>query len=645
MKIERIFGPSATSTPSLARKRSDAALTRRAFKLPRIAATEPHPHDAQNIRSAVFAAPRYHGAAMANHTTSFMSQLCFGSIEEDQILPYPKMKEGDQEVFKNIRGSIEQLLKTRDKDFREWDAKGEMPTDFIEEMKQFGLFSLLIPEAHGGMGLSTTAYSRTLQELARYDGSIAVTIGAHSSIGMRGLLLFGTDEQKAKWCPKLATGEMIAAFCLTEPSAGSDAASIKTTAVQDGDDWILNGSKLWITNGGIAQFYTVFAKTGGQAERGHMTAFIVTRDMEGVSTGPHEDKMGLRASNTTTVILENVRVPKSHVLGEVGKGFKVAMKILNSGRTGLGGGAVGGMKKMIALATKQAKERVQFGKPIAEFGLIKQKLGQMVVDCYAAESAVNMVNHFIDSGHEDYAVEAAIAKVYSSEALWRTIDEALQIAGGNGFMREFPYERALRDCRINRIFEGTNDILRLFIALTAMNEVGGQLKELSSSLKGIFNDPIKGFGVISDYALRRASLATTYVKREGTGFTKLHPALEKEQAVFEELTRELATAVDRVLRKHGKNIIGKQFASRRLADMMIDLFVLSCTMSRVSTAVFEKGAAAVTKELEILEVLCGEVRRRVRGNLSQIDDNDDEYIKSLADQALDVEGFSWDNVS
>ena len=583
---------------------------------------------------------------MANNPApSFISQLCFGSIEEDQILPYPKMKDGDQEVFKNIRGSIEQLLKPHEKDFREWDAKGEMPASFLEEMKQFGLFSLLIPEAFGGMNLSTTAYSRTLQELATYDGSVAVTVGAHSSIGMRGLLLFGTDEQKARWCPKLATGEMIAAFCLTEPGAGSDAASIKTTAVADGDDFILNGSKLWITNGGIAQFYTVFAKTGGQAERGHMTAFIVTSDMVGVSTGPHEDKMGLRASNTTTVNMDNVRVPRGNVLGEVGKGFKVAMKILNSGRTGLGGGSVGVMKKMIARATKQAKERVQFGKPIAEFGLIKQKLGHMVVACYATESAVNMVNHFIDSGQEEYAVEAAITKVFASEAMWRTVDEALQIAGGNGFMREFPYERALRDARINRIFEGTNDILRLFIALTAMNEVGSELKELSSSLKGIFDNPIKGFGLISDYARRRASFATTYVKREKQAFTKLHPALVKEQAIFQDLTRDLATAVDRILRKHGKNIIGKQFASRRMAEMMIDLFVLSCTMARVSTAITEKGAAAVTKELEILQVLTGQVKRRVAKNLSAIDDNDDEYVKSLADHALDAEAYIWDNVT
>ncbi len=582
---------------------------------------------------------------MANETPSFMSQLAFGSIEEDQLLPYPKMKPADQELFKNVRGSLEQLFKPHEHDFRKWDAEGEWPDSFLEELKQFGLFSLIIPEAHGGMGMSTTAYSRTLQEISRHDGSVAVTVGAHSSIGMRGLLLFGTDAQKEKYLARLASGEMLAAFCLTEPGAGSDAASIKTHAQDMGDHWLLNGNKLWITNGGIADFYTVFARTSAPNEKSQITAFIVTRDLGGVSSGPHEDKMGLRASNTTTVIFENVKVPKENVLGEVGRGFKVAMKILNSGRTGIGGGSVGVMKRIIELSTRQAKERAQFGKPIAEFGLVKQKLGHMVVDCYATESAVNMVNHFIDSGHEDYAVEAAITKVFGSEAMWRTIDEGLQIAGGNGFMREFPYERLLRDARINRIFEGTNDILRLFIALTAMNNVGSELKELAASLKGIFDNPIKGFGVLSDYARRRASLVTSYVKRDKQHFTKLHPAVTRQQAVFEALTAELATAADRLLRKHGKNIIGKQFASRRIADAMIDLFVLACTLSRVSTSVSEKGAASATKELEILEVLTGQVGRRVRANFAKLEHNDDELIKSLADHAFDVEAYSWDNVT
>ena len=216
----------------------------------------------------------------------------------------------------------------------------------------------------------------------------------------------------------------------------------------------------------------MFART--DTPEGKMTAFIVEARWPGVSHGPHEDKMGIRASSTTTVAFDNVRVPAENVLGDVGKGFKVAMSILNNGRTGLGGGAVGGMKALIRLATAQAQERKQFGKPIAEFGLVREKIAQMVVDCFAAESAVWMVAHYIDAGCEDYAVEAAISKVFASEAMRRAADEALQIAGGNGFMREFPYERIVRDARILPIFEGTNEILRLFIALSALKGVGAR---------------------------------------------------------------------------------------------------------------------------------------------------------------------------
>jgi hypothetical protein len=354
--------------------------------------------------------------------------------------------------------------------------------------------------------------------------------------------------------------------------------------------------------------------------------------------------VGLRASNTTTLILENVRVPEANILGEVGKGFKVAMKILNSGRTGLGGGCVGGMKRMIELAAKQSKMRTQFGKPISDYGLIKQKIGHMVVETYASESVVNLVSGLIDQGYQDYAVEAAISKVYSTEVLWKTIDESLQIAGGNGFMCEFPYERALRDSRVNRIFEGTNDILRLFIALTAMNDVGKQLKELSDSLKGIFNDPIKGFGVMSEYARKQVALNTGFTSLKNEKFTKINPALKEYTTAYEEMTRELSKATDRILRKHGKGIIGKQFATKRLADIMIDLFVLAATLGRVNEEIKTRGLGNCTKDIEILHVLTGQVKRRVRSNLSKIDDNDDDFIKSLADHALEAEHYTWDNV-
>jgi acyl-CoA dehydrogenase family protein 9 len=577
------------------------------------------------------------------NTAGFMRTLCLGLIEESIVLPFPEIPAGEKETLRGVLGSLEQLLAPREADFKKWDRSGEFPPEFIEELKAFGLFGLVIPEESGGIGFGSAAYSRTLQEVATYDASVAVTIGAHSSIGMRGLLLFGNDEQRARFYPRLATGETIAAFCLTEPGSGSDAASVKTSAVRDGDTWILNGNKIWITNGGIADFFTVFAKTGKPDERSQLTAFIVTRDMPGVSTGPHEDKMGIRASSTTTVHFDNVRVPAANLLGEEGKGFKVAMMILNSGRTGLGGGSVGGMKRLIRLATVQAKGRVQFGKPISEFGLIKQKVGQMVIDCYATEAVVSLVAGLIDQGYKEYAVEAAISKVFASEALNRAADEALQIAAGNGYMSEYPYERVVRDSRINRIFEGTNEILRLFIALTAMNDVGQSLRELSKSLEGAFTEPIKGFGVLSEYARRRVSLATG-INREGSTFTRLHPELKASSSVVEESVRDLASAVDRLLRKHGRNIVEKQFATRRLGDMMIDLFVSVCVLSRVDAALRAQGAEKSVRELDIAKAFVAQARKRIRNNMAEIDSNEDEAIKALADQAFDAEKFVWDTL-
>lgn len=574
-------------------------------------------------------------------TVSFMRSLCMGKIEEDLLFPFPKMKKEESTTLTSLFDSFHSWLGTRDAEFRKWDVAGELPKEFLNEMKEFGLFSLIVPEEFGGLGFSSTAYSRVLQELTKYDASIVLTAGAHSSIGMRGLLLYGTPEQKKKYFPKLATGEMVAAFCLTEANAGSDAASLKTRAVQDGDHWVLNGEKIWITNGGIADFFTVFARTEGAGSKGQVTAFIVTRDMQGVTNGPHEDKMGIRASSTTTVNFNNVRVPNANVLGEVGKGFKVAMNILNAGRTGLGGGCIGAMKKLIELSTKQAKQRKQFNQTISNFGLIKQKVGLMVVNCYVSESVVSMVAGLVDGGSKDYAVEAAISKIFASEALWSTVDEALQIAGGNGFMREFPYERIMRDCRINRIFEGTNEILRLFVALTAMNDVGSQLKEVASSLGNVLQDPIKGFGVLSDYAKRRMTLATGFGKQT---FSKPHGALKDHAEFFESLTTQLSTATDRILRKHGKNIMNKQFATKRLADIMIDMFAFACVMSRVTQSLESKGVGKCAQEIEILEIFVGQIKRRIAQNYEQIDNNEDEQIKSVADFAFEEEKYSWDNL-
>ena len=212
---------------------------------------------------------------------SFMRALCMGKISEDILFPFPKMKEDEKNTLKTVFSSFASWLKGKENDFRKWDKQGELPKEFLQEMKEFGLFSFIVPEEFGGLGLSVTGYSRVLQELSKYEAAVAITAGAHSSIGMKGLLLFGTEEQKRKYLPQLATGEMVACFCLTEPSAGSDAAGIKCKAVKEGNDWILTGEKIWITNGGLADFFTVFART--DTPEGQITAFIVTRDMAGVS--------------------------------------------------------------------------------------------------------------------------------------------------------------------------------------------------------------------------------------------------------------------------------------------------------------------------------------------------------------------------
>jgi len=578
---------------------------------------------------------------MPDTSISFMRSLCAGEIEEDVLFPYPTLLGDERETLTAVVDAVDAVLEGHAEDFRSWDVVGEMPADFIQELREFGLFGLVIPETHGGMDFGSMAYSRTVQQVARHDASVAVTIGAHSSIGMRGLKLYGTDEQRERYYPALASGEMIAAFCLTEAGAGSDAASITTRAEEKDDHFLLNGSKIWVTNGGIADFFTVFAKTGDAEARSKLSAFIVTRDMAGVSVGAHEDKMGIRANSTCTVYFEDVKVPKENLLGPLHSGFKVAMNILNNGRSGLAGGCVGGMKTLIALAAGHATERHQFGQPIGSFGLVKQKIGHMVVDCYATESAVGVIAALADRGYDDFSIEAAITKVFASEALWRGADEALQTAGGTGFMREYPYERVVRDSRINRIYEGTNDILRLFIALSALNDVGQRLKEMAGSLRGIFDDPIKGFGLLYEYAKQRATWATG-LPVSNLRMSKAHVALQAEADIFEDAARDLAAMTDRLLRKHGKNIIGKQFATSRLANVMIELFVLACVISRVSAEIEEKGVDATAEEIGIAKIYAGQVRFRARHNFRRIDDNDDELIKGLAEATYERGGYGWD---
>jgi alkylation response protein AidB-like acyl-CoA dehydrogenase len=572
---------------------------------------------------------------------SVAKSLLAGKILEEQLFPYPRLRDKDREVLGMMMDAIDQFLAPRQADFKLWDRAAAQPAEFIAGLRDLGLFGLIIPEEHGGLGLSNAGYARVLSQTSMHDSAVSLTIGAHSSIGMKGILLFGTEEQKARYLPKLASGAMIAAFCLTESGAGSDAASIRTQAVKNADgSWTLNGEKIWITNGGIADLYTVFARTASAA--GKITAFVVEAAWPGVSHGPHEDKMGIRASSTTTVSFTDVRVPAANVLDTEGKGFKVAMAILNNGRTGLGGGAVGGMKALIALATRQAQSRRQFDTPIAGFELVRDKISQMAVDCFAAESAVWMVAHFIDSGVEDYSVEAAMSKVFASEALQRSAYEALQIAGGNGFMRDFPYEQVTRDCRILTIFEGTNEVLRLYIALSGLKDLGRSLGELKTAVDEIFNHPIKGFGVLTDYAERRLTRATG-VGRDKIA-TALPEGLREAAGIYERYTVELSRAADHLLRKHGKSIADRQYDLKRIADIGIDLFVGLCTLSRAVTLNRTPGEEAA-QALGIARLFAQQAKRRMANGVRRITRNEDEEMNRLAGFILDKGSYPWDIVS
>jgi alkylation response protein AidB-like acyl-CoA dehydrogenase len=569
---------------------------------------------------------------------SVAKNLVAGRILEEQLFPYPRLRDKDREVLGMMLDAIDQYLTPRHQDFKDWDRAAEQPAEFIQGLRDLGLFGLIIPEEHGGLGLSNAGYARVLSQSSSHDSSVSLTIGAHSSIGMKGILLFGTAGQKSRYLPKLASGEMIAAFCLTESGAGSDAASVRTQAVQNADgSWLLNGEKIWITNGGIADLYTVFARTASPG--GKITAFVVEAAWPGVSHGQHEDKMGIRASSTTTVNFSDVRVPAENVLDTEGKGFKVAMAILNNGRTGLGGGAVGSMKTLIALATQQAQARKQFASAIGEFGLVREKISQMTVDCFAAESVVWMVAHYIDSGVEDYSVEAAMSKVFASEALQRSAYEALQIAAGSGYMRDSPYEQITRDCRILTIFEGTNEVLRLYIALSGLKDLGKSLGELRAAVDDIFNNFIKGFGVLTEYAEKRLTQAT------GVGgdkiSTPLPQGLREAAGIYERYTIELAKASEYLLRKHGKSIADRQHDLKRIADIGIDLFVGLCVLSRAASIPDTSGEESV-QATGAARVFAQQAKRRMANAVRRITRNEDEEMDRLAGFMLDKGRYPWD---
>ncbi|XP_036301434.1 complex I assembly factor ACAD9, mitochondrial isoform X3 [Pipistrellus kuhlii] len=519
----------------------------------------------------------------SSRTHAFAKELFLGRIEKKEVFPFPEVSQDELNEINHFVGPIEKFF-TEEVDSRKIDQEGKIPTETLEKLKSLGLFGMQVPEEYGGLGLSNTMYAR-LGEIVSLDGSIAVTLAAHQAIGLKGIILAGSEEQKAKYLPKLASGEHIAAFCLTEPASGSDAASIRTRASlsEDKKHYILNGSKVWITNGGLANIFTVFAKTNVVDSDGSvkdkMTAFIVERDFGGVTNGKPEDKLGIRGSNTCEVHFENTKVPIENVLGEVGGGFKVAMNILNSGRFSMGSAVAGMLKKLIEMTAEYACTRKQFNRSLSEFGLIQEKFALMAQKAYVMESMAYLTAGMLDQpGFPDCSIEAAMVKVFSSEAAWQCVSEALQILGGSGYMRDYPYERMLRDTRILLIFEGTNEILRMYIALTGLQHAGRILTARINELKrGNVTTVLETVG-------RR--LRDSFGRTVDLGLTGdlgvVHPSVADSANKLEENVYYFGRTVETLLLRFGKTIVEEQMVLKRVANILINLYGMTAVLSRAS---------------------------------------------------------------
>jgi len=516
----------------------------------------------------------------------------------------------------------------------------------VKGLADLGMFGISIPREYGGYDFSSSAYCRVMEEVGRTDASLGILIGGHQSIGMKALLLYGTEEQKKRWLPPLAAGEKIAAFALTEPEAGSDAASIRTTARYDAgrDEFVLDGSKHWISNGGIADFFTLFAKDvalEAADEHRRITAFAVTKDLPGLEIGPEEKKLGLKGSSTVPILFKEMRVPAFHVIGPRGAGFKVAVEVLNTGRTSLGAGCLGGCKAMIREAALHARERRQFATRIADFEMIRGKFARMVANTYALESVVYMTAGLVDRGLSDYALEGAACKVFGTETVWSVINDALQIAGGNGFMEEYPYERALRDARVNMIFEGTNEILRVLVALSGLRDLGSDLEEVARALKA----PLGNLGILSDYVGKKIRGYVAPARLESVA-----PALAAEADLVRRHTRSFAAAAETFLSRYGKRILERQYQQERLANVAVDLYASIAVLSRASSSALRRGPEKAADEVRLARAFVQSAKYRVVGELKEMEKNRDRdhaagrdgERSAIAETAYSPPGYRFD---
>src|SRR3989440_2957661 len=578
----------------------------------------------QQAEELLFAGPQALGCAKG---------LFQGHFVADWVMPYPRIPAAQQpeldETLTDLRKFLDEHL-----DPAEIDRKADIPRSVIDGLGRVGVLGMTAPKEYGGRGFSQMANCKILEEIGRRCASTSVFVNAHHSIGIRALLLFGTDEQKRRWLPKLVTGEQLGAFALTEKEAGSDAANVQTTATPsaDGSHFILNGEKRYITNAAIAQVLTVMARTPVPGKEGKtaITAFLVTPDMPGFEIlEARMPKMGIRGTATGRFAMRNVKVPKENILGPPGKGLKVALTVLDFGRTTFGACCTGAAKTCLELAVKHANTRKQFHKTLSNFHLVKKKIARIAADAYAMEAMTAITASLIDRGLEDYMVETAMLKVFTTELLWECINDAFQVHGGAAYMTDLPLERMLRDARINQIGEGSNEVLKSFIALVGMRGPGMEFKEIYDTML----KPTREGGIGKAWNAGMSRL----------GATVRMPDVPVRSAELKSFANQLGRliwrfnfAVNKSLILYREPILDMQLVQERIAGAAMDLFASTAVLSRWDSEIqFGQGnGEKPSQKNTAAELFLRQSARRIRNFLDGLGDNDDKFILKAADSAL-----------
>ena len=577
----------------------------------------------QQAEELLFAGPQAVG---------FAKGLFQGHFVADWVMPYPRIPAAQQTELDQTLTELRQTLDA-ELDPTEIDRQADIPRKVIDGLGRVGVLGMTALAEYGGRGFTQMANCKVLEEIGRRCASTSVFVNAHHSIGIRALLLFGTHEQKQKWLPKLVTGEQLGAFALTEKEAGSDAANVQMTATpsEDGSHFILNGEKRYITNAAIAHVLTVMARTpvAGKEGKTAITAFLVTPDMPGFEIlEARMPKMGIRGTATGRFAMRNVRVPKENILGPPGKGLKVALTVLDFGRTTFGACCTGAAKTCLELAINHANTRKQFNKTLGSFDLVKKKIARIAADAYAMEAMTTITASLIDRGLEDYMLETAMLKVFTTERLWECINEAFQIHGGSAYFVDLPLERMLRDARINQIGEGSNEVLTSFVALVGMRGPGMEFKEIYDTMLKPSRD-------------RMSKAWTAGMNRLGATVRVPDVSLQSEQLRKE--ARQLGRliwrfnfAVNRALITYREPILDMQLVQERIAGAAMDLFASTCVLSRQDAEIqrARRNGDSAPPDHSAADLFLRESFRRIRRYLSGLTDNDDKALLAAANSVL-----------